>query len=110
MIGLRRAVEEIPRSQLPFLVLDDQNAASREHEEPFLAVLAVVTAQAFAGLEDADVDAELGKWPLALEVAVAAEPVPLPPASFARVDDEPAFFIRDQPELRLPERAPQASM
>jgi hypothetical protein len=55
----------------------------------------VVAAQALAGLEDADIDPELGKGLFALEVAVASEPLPLPPARFAHVDDEPAFLIRD---------------
>ena len=73
MIGLRRAVDEVPRLELAFLVLDDQKARAGKNEEILLRLLAVVQAQALAGLEDADVQPELAEGPLALEVAVVAE-------------------------------------
>jgi hypothetical protein len=92
-------VHEVPRIELPLLVLDDQDAAAREHEEVLLAVLAVVVAETLARLENADVEPELAKRPLALEVAVHAERARVPPPSLAGIDDEPAIDIRDQPEL-----------
>src|SRR5205085_785383 len=36
VLGPARAVEEVPRPQLPLLALDDQRAAAFEHNEAFL--------------------------------------------------------------------------
>ena len=84
------------------LVLDDQDAVARQHEEVLLAVLAVVVAETLARLENADVEPELAKGPLAFEVAVDAERARVPPPGLAGIDDEPAIDVRDQPELRFP--------
>ena len=67
-------------------------------------VLAVVPAEALARLEDADVHPEMRKAPLALEVAVDAELLPLAPADLARADHEPAVAVRHVAELRHPQR------
>src|SRR6187455_3170104 len=72
MVGLRRAVHEVPRAQLALLVLDDQEAGSGHYEERLLRVLPVISPQNLARLEDVDVEAELPKRPLALEVAEEA--------------------------------------
>ena len=73
-----------------------------QDEEVLLAVLAVVVAETLARLEDADVDPELAKGSLALEVAVDAERAGVPPPGLAGIDDEPAVDVRNRPELRLP--------
>jgi hypothetical protein len=75
---------------------------ARHHEEVLLRVLPVVAAETLAGLQHADVHAELGEALLPLEVAIDAEPLPPPPADLSRVDDEPAVAVRREAELRLP--------
>ena len=54
-----RAVDEVPGPQLALLLLDDQQARAREHEEVLLARLGVVHAGRLAGLEHRQREAEL---------------------------------------------------
>src|SRR6266487_757993 len=75
-----------------------------ENEKVFLCALAVVHARGLAGLEDADVDAQLRELGLALEGRARAEFLVLEPARLLGVDDEPALSFRDAAELRLLER------
>jgi hypothetical protein len=65
--------------------------------------LSVVHADRLARLEHADVDSELAKPPLALEVAKEPEVPRVAPAALARVDDEPAVAVGDEAVLRLSE-------
>ena len=104
VVRLGRAVDEIPGLERALLLLDDQHAPPREDEKSLLRRLAVVEADALSGLQHGDVDPELPKRPLALEVAPPSEALPLAPASVPRVHDEPAVDVRDQAELGLPER------
>src|SRR6476619_6361719 len=76
----RGAVEEVPRGELPLLVLDDECALAGQHEECLLGVLAVVHTDPLARPEDVEVDAEVREPPLALEVAVAAQRAHLAPS------------------------------
>ena len=55
MLGLR------PAPQRPLLALDDEHGLAREHEEVLLILLPVVAGHRLAGLEHAEVDAELSK-------------------------------------------------
>jgi hypothetical protein len=103
VIGLWRAMDEVPRLQLAFLVLEDQEAGAGEDEEILFRFLAVIEAQALPRLEDADVDPQLAEGPLALEVAVVAERPRVPPAGLAGVYDEPAVDVCDEAVLRFPE-------
>src|SRR5207342_2805462 len=56
VVGPGRAVEEVPGLEVPFLILDDQQALAREHEEVLLHALGVVAAVRLARLEDVDAD------------------------------------------------------
>jgi hypothetical protein len=95
VLRLRRAVEEVPRLQLALLSFDEEQAGAGEHQEAFLRVLAVVEAHRLTGLEDVEVDPELPKRPLALEVAVEPERPGVVPPALARVDHEPAVAVGD---------------
>src|SRR5439155_14223226 len=95
-----RAVDEVPRLQLPHLVLDDQHALACEDEEILLRVLGVVSPEALPRLEHADVDPELREAVLALVDAVDPERI-LVPAGLTRVDDEPALALRHETGFRL---------
>ena len=50
-----------PTAAAPFLLLDDQRALAREHEEPFLAALGVVERARLARPNDVHVDAEIAE-------------------------------------------------
>src|SRR5205823_11781622 len=73
VFGLRWAVEEVPCREGPLASFDNQCATTRENEERFLALLAVIHAQSLAALQDADVDPEVREPLLPLERAVRAE-------------------------------------
>jgi len=92
------AVHEVPRLERALLVLDDQHAGPGQNEKVLLGVLTVVVAETLARLEDADVDPELAKGALALEVAVDAERAGVAPPGLAGTDDEPSVDVGDQPE------------
>jgi hypothetical protein len=97
-------VHVVPRAELAFFVLDDQETAAGHDQEALLGVLLVVVAESLAGLEDVDVEPELAERPLAFEVAVEAERAGVAPASFPGVDDEPAVDVGDESVLRLSKR------
>src|SRR5207248_2059350 len=100
----RRAVDEVPRAELPLLTLDEQQALAREDEEVLLDLLPVVHAGGLTRREDADVDADLLEPSLALEPGPRTERVVLVPACLLRVDDEPALALWNEAGLRLLER------
>ncbi len=53
------------------LALDDEHGLAREHEEVLLILLPVIAGHRLARLEHAEVDAELSKARLALEVDIS---------------------------------------
>src|SRR3712207_8783479 len=67
MLRLRRAVDEVPRSQRALLALDDQERLAGEHEEVLLLGLPVVHAQRLARPEHEQVDADLREVPVRSE-------------------------------------------
>src|SRR5439155_18062814 len=99
-LGPRGAVEEVPGPELALLAFDEQQAPAHEDEKALLAVLPMVEAHRLPGLKDVEVDAEVRKAALALEVAEGAHRLGVAPADLARVDDEPARFVWAEPELR----------
>src|SRR5439155_18393493 len=96
MLGPRRAVHEVPLRELPLLALDNEETLAGEDEEVLLRALAVVHAVGLPGLEDADVQSELGEARLAFEDARAAEFVALEPRGIAGIEDEPTLPVGDE--------------
>jgi len=85
------AVDEVPRAERPLLPLDEQRALAGEHQERLLLRFRVVEAVRLAGLDDADVDADVRKRvPAGLEPASRAERLRRPPLRIPDVHDEPA--------------------
>jgi hypothetical protein len=72
------------------VALDQQQAVAGEHEEVLLVALPVVHAHRFALGEDLEVHADLRELGLVPEWADRAATFRMPPASLARIDDEPA--------------------
>src|SRR6185295_7846721 len=60
VLGLGRAVHEVPRAQGALLALDDEHALAREDEEVLLVALAVVDPAGLPRLEDGQRDADMG--------------------------------------------------
>ena len=54
-------MEVVPSPEPPFLLLDDQHALPRQHEEPLLRVLRVVERARIALPQNADVDADVSE-------------------------------------------------
>src|SRR5215831_3922609 len=106
---VRRAVEEVPRAQAPFLSFDDQEALAPQDEEILLIRLTVVERARLARLEDVQLEAELrvvsdlelwsfvGDAPVGLETTPRAEDVVQHPCRLAGVEHEPAIALRDEP-------------
>jgi hypothetical protein len=95
VLGPPGSVEEVPGPQAPLLVLDDQRTLAGEDEKRLLVLLGVVET-GLPGLEDREVDPELGKLDrrvpvLVLEGAPRAPPFREPPLGVPHVDDEPAL-------------------
>ena len=82
---------------LPSLVKPSGDIAEIKKVVP----LPVIEAQRLPGQKAVEIDPDLAKRPLALEVAIHAQRAPVTPPAFARVDDEPAFAVGRQPEPRL---------
>src|SRR3954470_24958869 len=62
VLGPRRAMEEVPGLERPFLTFDQQQRFALEYEEALLVlVFRVVHAGRLSGLQNADVDSELRK-------------------------------------------------
>jgi hypothetical protein len=59
VLGLRRAVHEVPRAQLPLLAFDDQDRFARDDEEGLLVAFPVVPGHRLARLENERIEAEL---------------------------------------------------
>jgi hypothetical protein len=95
-----RAVDEVPRPQEPLLLLDEQPALAREHEEVLLLVLGVVEPVRLPRIQNADLDADLRERELsALKAAIRPRRLVLAvlgrhPRGVAHVDDEPAVTGR----------------
>jgi hypothetical protein len=95
---------EIPLPERPLLALDDQEPLAGDHEEVLLICLPVVHAHRLPGLENHEVNAELRKVLLLLEVAELAAAVAVAPARLPRVQDEPTFALRGEAVSGLLER------
>ena len=88
-------MEEVPGPEASLLSLDEQPALAGQNEERLLIRLGVVEA-GLPGLQNGDVDPELGELDrrvavLVLEGAPRAPPLRKPPLCVAHVDDEPAL-------------------
>ncbi len=95
-----REVDEVALAQRPLFVLDHDHAFAVEDQECLLAILAVVHGRALAGLEDPDVDPELGEVADAgLEHRAAAQGVRPKSLGVRDVDDEPAFALGGEARL-----------
>ena len=98
-------MEEVPRPEESLLSLDEETAFPCQHKGRFLVRLGVVEA-GLAGLQDGDVDAELGELDrrvavLVLEGAPRASAVCEPPLGVAHVDDEPALSDGSEPRSEV---------
>src|SRR5204863_8146722 len=94
-----RAVDEVPGLKAALLAFDHEHALSGNDEEVLLAVLAVVQAVPLARHEDLDAEAELCPVLLSFEVRVLPALLALDPGDVARIDDEPALALGDEPGL-----------
>jgi dihydrofolate reductase len=103
VVRIRRAVDEIPLAKRTLFTLDDQKSLARNHEEVLLVGLPVVHRHGLAGPQDEEVEAELGKLGLALELTDRTASFRRAPACLACVEDVPAFPIRGKPVLGLDE-------
>jgi hypothetical protein len=88
-------MEEVPGSEDSLLALDEQPALTGQNEEGLLIRLGVVNA-ALAGLEDSDIDPELGELDRRLAVLVREPTRRAPrlrskPLGIAHVDDKPTL-------------------
>src|SRR5215210_7837430 len=102
VLGVRRAVDEVPSLQVPLLALDHEDALAREHEKVLLVPLAVIAAARLAGLEDGDRVPDLRERDcVTLDDARRAEDVVVDPGRVAHVDDEPAVGGGGQAVLGL---------
>lgn len=55
------------------------------------------------GQEAVQIDPELAKWPLALEIARGTQSAEIAPTHVAGVDDKPALTGRSKPKTGLPQ-------
>src|SRR5919197_597337 len=101
VLGARRAVDEVPRTQAPLLPLDDEQALARQDEEGPLVALALVEPVGLAGVKDVDRIAHLRKLDrVALDDARGAELLARHPRRVAHVDREPPLGRGRQAVLR----------
>jgi broad specificity phosphatase PhoE len=106
MLRPRGAVHEVPGAKRSLLAFDDEHTLSGQDEEVLLSVLPVVHATQLAGQEQVDVDPEVREARVrALERSAEAELTSVEPACVSNVEDEPALARRDEPGIRLLERA-----
>ena len=96
MLGLGRAVHEVPLTKRALLPLDDQERLPGEHEEVLLIRLPVVHSHRLAGRESNEVDPQLRKLRVTLEAAVRASPFAGPPTRLASIENEPALARGDE--------------
>jgi hypothetical protein len=99
-------VHEIPLPQRALLALDDQQRFSGKHEEILLVGFPVVHRHRLTGLERDEVDPDLLKLLLALDVRVGTSSLSRAPARITGIQDEPAVAFGTEPmlgrfELRL---------
>ena len=90
--GAGGAVEVVPLLERPLLVLDDQQALAREHEEALLRVLGVIERVRVTGPEDADPDADVRERMVARLERIRRASLLLVPhrERVGEVEDEPA--------------------
>ena len=106
VLRVRRAMHQVPRTQLPHFALHNQGRFPRDDEEVLLVGLPVVHAHRLARPEHERIDAELGGVPApAFEVvgddADGAAAVGVTPLGVAHVEDVPASALRREPVLGL---------
>ena len=106
MLGLGRAVDEVPLLQRPLLSLDDEERLPREDEERLRLGLPVVRRVRLARLEYGQIDAQHREERVGFPLGLAGEAHALPagagvPPRVARVQDEPARGGRDESGVRL---------
>src|SRR6185312_11663219 len=93
VLGLGRAMHEVPRAQRPLLALDDQDCFTRDDEEILLIGLPVVHGHWLARVQHEGIDAELFGLRIVFEVveheADGATAVDLTPDGVAHVEYEP---------------------
>src|SRR5207244_5672997 len=101
VFGPSWSMHEVPRSQPPYLALDQQQALAREDEEVFLVRFAVVEAARPAGLDHREGESDVRELAslearavandghVGLEDAAPAEGLVRQPGCLADVDDEP---------------------
>jgi hypothetical protein len=104
VLRVRRAVDEVPLAQRPFLAFDDEQCVAVHDQEVLLIGLPVVHRHRLVRREPRDVDADLRPVLPALEVAEPSASGDVPPARVARIQHEPPLSGRDDPVLGLLER------
>jgi lipoic acid synthetase len=107
VLGPRRAVNEVPGTQRPLLLFDQQEALAGEHEEVLLGLLAVVEGVRLTRSQDPEPEAQLGESCVyALERRVpAAELTAVEPLCLVRVENEPTLSGRGDTAFGLLERS-----
>ena len=97
-----RAVHEIPRPEPSLLTFDKKKAVTAKDEEVFLGGLGVVQPFRSSGVQNAQIDAEVGeRGALALEGAHGTGAVVRLPRRIPHVDDEPAVGRGSETGARL---------
>ena len=101
----RRAMHEVPPSELALFAFDDQQRFAGQDEEVLLVGFPVVHRHRLARPEKREVDPELQEVrgfleAGALELAEDAATAALPPLRLACVEHEPALPFRNKPMLR----------
>ncbi len=90
VVGPRWAVDEVPRAEQAFLVVDDHEALAAQDQEVLLGVLAMVLAGRLTRLQHVDVDADLREPGLGgLEPNVCAGALMAQGGGVGDVDDKP---------------------
>ena len=90
-------MDKVPCLQAALLALDHEYALSGNDEEVLLTALAMVYAVPLAGHEHVDAEPELGPVLPSFEVGVLPALLAPDPRDVARVEDEPARALRDEP-------------
>src|SRR5439155_2596392 len=99
-----RAVDKVPLSERALFAFDDEQRLAGEHEEVLLVDLPVVHRHRLARPEDDEVNTQLRKLQLTLELGIGAPTLDVSPWRVARVEHEPAFPLRDESVLGSSER------
>ena len=100
MLGVGRAVHEVPLPQRALLTFDDQERIAGD-DEVLLVGLPVIHRHRLSRLENLDVDPDLGEVLLAFEIAEGAAAGDVVPARRSGIQDVPAVSARDESVLGL---------